>query len=60
MFGDVLWVLVVIVWWLFVASIVLFLTRFVAHERDDEQTVCELPEGYLAEQPALSSAVSAI
>lgn len=55
MFGDVLWVLVVIAWWLFVGAIVLFLTRFVAHERDDEQTVCELPEGYLAEPAAAGS-----
>ena len=52
MFGDVLWVLVVIGWWLLVGGIVLFLTRFVAHERDDEQIVCEMPEAYAAEQPA--------
>lgn len=51
MLGDVLWVLVVVGWWVFVAAIVLFLTRFVAHERDDEQIVCELPEGSLTEQP---------
>lgn len=58
MLGDVLWVLVVVGWWLIVGGIVLFITRFVAHERDDEQTVCEMPESDLAEQPAVSSALS--
>lgn len=44
MFGEVSWVLAVIVFWAFVFCLVVFLTRMVSRERDDEEVVCELPE----------------
>ena len=46
MFGNVIWVLVVVCFWLTVGTIVFTLVRFVSHENDDEQTVCDLGGDY--------------
>lgn len=50
--GGLGWVLVVIVCWMTIASIVVFLIRFVSRENDDEQVVCELTPDYFTDQQA--------
>ncbi|MFI5272379.1 MAG: hypothetical protein ACHQ4H_05015 [Ktedonobacterales bacterium] len=37
---------VVIAFWAFLFGTVMFLVRWVARDCDDEQTVCELTDGY--------------
>ena len=44
MFNDVIWVAVVIVFWMLVASLVFFFVRTISAGRDDDETVCELTE----------------
>ena len=50
--GGVGWVLVVIACWMTIAAIVVVLVRFVSHENDDEQLLCELTPDYFQDQPA--------
>lgn len=44
MVKDVIWVAVVIVFWLLVASLMFFFVRSISAGRDDDETVCELSE----------------
>lgn len=54
MFGELVWVLVVIACWASIATVAVFLIRFAARETDDEQIVCELGPDYFSGQPALT------
>lgn len=44
MVKDVIWVAVVIVFWLLVASLMFFFVRTISAGRDDDETICELSE----------------
>ncbi|MGH2485968.1 MAG: hypothetical protein ACRDHE_08160 [Ktedonobacterales bacterium] len=44
MFGDVIWVIVVIAFWMFMASMVFIFVKTISAGRDDDETVCELTE----------------
>ena len=44
MFIAITWTLAVIVFWAFVFGLVVFLTRMVSREHDDEELVCVLPD----------------
>jgi hypothetical protein len=42
--GDVLWVLVVIGFWMFVGVLMVVFIRIISRSHDDEETVCDVPE----------------
>lgn len=44
MFGNVIWVIVVIAFWMIVASTVFLFVKTISAGRDDDETVCELTE----------------
>jgi hypothetical protein len=43
-FNDVIWVVVVIGFWMLVASLVFFFVKTISAGRDDDETVCELSD----------------
>lgn len=44
MLKDVIWVLVVFVFWIVVASLMFLFVRTISAGRDDDETVCDLSE----------------
>jgi hypothetical protein len=44
--GNVIFVLAVVAFWLFVFLLMMVLIRMAAGAHDDEQTACDVPEDY--------------